>query len=107
MDPASANALTFLIWFFGSFYVGIIANGRHRSYRSWILLSFLFSPLLTIIALALMPYGNETLDGFKRCPACAENVRKEATICRYCGTSLEPSAHAPGKTAAETASEPI
>jgi hypothetical protein len=45
----------FLVWFVGSIFVGIGANGRGRNGLGWFALSAACSPLLTVVLLALLP----------------------------------------------------
>jgi ribosomal protein L37AE/L43A len=89
----------------GSLIVAGIASAKGRSGFGWLLLSVLISPLLAGIIVAALPpvpwgfdaaalsAGDITRDldamaiaagDMKQCPECAELVRAEAKICRFC-----------------------
>ena len=33
---------------------------------------------------------NETEENVKKCPECAETIKKDARVCRHCGAKFEP-----------------
>lgn len=62
----------------------MIAKKKGRSFIGW----WIYGALLWIIALPhsllIKPIG------IRKCPHCAEDIKKEASVCRYCGREVTP-----------------
>lgn len=67
--------------------VGLSAQRKNRYGIGFFLLSFFFSPILGgIIVMCLAPV--ESKKGTRKCPYCAERIKKEALICKHCGQNV-------------------
>jgi hypothetical protein len=72
-----------------------IAQGKGHSFLAW----WVFGAFLFIIALPLailLKPNTATVEamqageGMRECPHCAEMIKREAKVCRYCGRESPP-----------------
>jgi hypothetical protein len=85
------------VYIFGSILAANIAKKKGRRGGGYFLLSLLLSPLVGILA-ALVAAPNEQkverdriASGTERkCPHCAEVIKVEAKVCRFCGRDVLP-----------------
>lgn len=91
-----------IVWLLFCALVGKWAASKGRSAGFWFFASFLLSPLVGALLVALSPkIGDASLphdelgaaitpDTHVRCPECRELVRRDARKCKHCGTTLVP-----------------
>lgn len=77
-------------WFGFALVVGVLAGHRGRNGAGWFFLSLAISPLLAGVLLMALPKQENLAGGLRKCPACAELVKSEAKVCRYCHRDLPP-----------------
>jgi len=82
------------IWLVCGLIAAVIASNKGRSGCGWFLVGVLLGPLGFILALVVSGDEKKTEErdiqsgAKKKCPYCAELVRKEAVICKHCGRDL-------------------
>jgi len=85
-----------IFWLCISGIVGVIARNKGRSYVGYFLLSLLTSPLVGIFLLLWVGSNTKKIEAAqiqaghsKKCPFCAELIKVEAKVCRFCSRELK------------------
>ena len=71
------------------FFCSYIATQKNRDSVTWFWLGFFFN-FLALIAIGVVPAlaSKKPKAGLRKCPSCAEDVKAEAKICRFCQAAL-------------------
>jgi hypothetical protein len=78
------------------FIPAMIASSKGRSFLAWYVYGALLFIIAIVHALLLKPdlqhAERKAIEeqGLRKCPHCAEMIKREAKVCRFCGRDVEP-----------------
>ncbi|MBC7844109.1 MAG: hypothetical protein H7099_17500 [Gemmatimonadaceae bacterium] len=83
-----------LLWVLFAIITATVADRKGRVVRPWVLYALILGPIAFIHILVAAPDQRAVeaaalrVGDLRKCPACAELVKVEAVVCRFCRTSL-------------------
>lgn len=84
----------FVLWLVGGLVVALIASSKGRNGCGWFIYGFLLWPI-ALVHILVSPPNRKVMESralesgeLKRCPHCAELIRADANVCRYCGRDV-------------------
>lgn len=95
-ETLSVLTLLLIGWLICGLAAALVMRNKARSGCGGFAIGFLLRPLGLILALVTAPDHREAerrslVSGeMRRCPHCAELIRRAALKCRYCGSSVSP-----------------
>jgi hypothetical protein len=90
-----------VFWASCSILCSVIANKKGRDEAGWFLLGVLIGPFAILFALAaredkqLLENRQLRTGRVRKCPFCAELIKREAVVCRHCGNDMPERLNAP------------
>ncbi|PAU60959.1 hypothetical protein BZL41_14675 [Pseudomonas sp. PIC25] len=81
-----------VFWLLMGVICAIVALAKGRSAIGWFLLGCLFGPLALLFAAAMSAapkhLPTQQAHTLKTCPYCAEQVQRQAVVCKHCGKGI-------------------
>ena len=82
------------VWFGLCAWVASFAKGRGHGWSAYFWLSIVLSPIIGIVGVLIAgtteDAKHEAAGDTRKCPHCAEMVKPDAKVCRYCQRELPP-----------------